>query len=81
MRRLSQFLCGLGGHEFVRQYEPNRLSLRCMACRFETSGWVLKAKPLVAAMSPNTAPLALMYVQKTMKRFGLAFGRPALDAE
>jgi hypothetical protein len=29
----------------------------------------------------NTAPLALIYVQRTMKRFGLTFGRPALDAE
>jgi hypothetical protein len=34
-------LCGARGHEMVRHFEPGRLSLRCLLCGAETSGWTL----------------------------------------
>jgi hypothetical protein len=42
---LQTFLCGLGGHELMRSFEPNRVCLRCTSCPYETPGWTLKEKP------------------------------------
>jgi hypothetical protein len=42
---LRAFLCGLGGHELMRSFEPNRVCLRCTSCPYETQGWTLKEKP------------------------------------
>ena len=36
---LSQWLCGLRGHELVRMYEPGRAALRCLECGLQTAGW------------------------------------------
>lgn len=36
-----QFLCGLTGHELVLHFEPTRLSLFCLRCGKNTSGWTL----------------------------------------
>ncbi len=44
-RALQTFLCGLGGHELMRSFEPNRVCLRCTSCPYETTGWTLKEKP------------------------------------
>ncbi len=44
-RALQTFLCGLGGHELMRAFEPNRVCLRCTSCPYETPGWTLKEKP------------------------------------
>ena len=41
---LRAFLCGLGGHELMRSFEPNRVCLRCTSCPYETRGWTLKEK-------------------------------------
>ena len=40
--RLSQLVCGLGGHELLLRAEPGRLSLKCMNCLYETPGWTIK---------------------------------------
>jgi len=42
---LQTFICGLGGHELMRSFEPNRVLLRCTSCPYETTGWTLKEKP------------------------------------
>jgi len=42
--RLSQFLCGLSGHQLLLSAEPGRLSLKCMSCPYETPGWTIKEK-------------------------------------
>jgi hypothetical protein len=44
-RALQTFLCGLGGHELLRSFEPHRVCLRCTSCPYETPGWTLKSKP------------------------------------
>jgi hypothetical protein len=38
---LRQWMCGLHGHDAVLRFEQNRLSLRCVACGYETAGWSL----------------------------------------
>jgi hypothetical protein len=40
--RLRTFVCGLGGHDVLLNFEPGRLSLRCTSCQYETPGWTLK---------------------------------------
>jgi hypothetical protein len=42
---LRSFLCGLGGHELMRSFEPGRVCLRCTSCPYETPGWTLKDRP------------------------------------
>lgn len=43
---LKQWLCGLSGHESLVQYEPGRLSLKCVNCQHESPGWEIgKHKP------------------------------------
>lgn len=36
-----QALCALRGHDRIFHFEPNRLSLQCLACGAETPGWRL----------------------------------------
>ncbi len=51
---LRSFFCGLGGHELMRSFEPNRVCLRCATCSYETPGWTLRERP-----RPQSAPRAL----------------------
>ena len=57
--RLSQLICGLGGHELLLNAEPGRLSLKCMSCPYETPGWTIKEKH-VDARSHHTHPAVLV---------------------
>ena len=43
--RFNHLLCGLGGHEMMRAYEPGHVFLRCISCAYETPGWTLKEMP------------------------------------
>jgi hypothetical protein len=57
VRYLGQWLCGLSGHDLVRHYEHNRVSLQCASCGHLSPGWKL------------TAPLApLNYVRDPFSR-------------
>jgi hypothetical protein len=40
--RVRTFICGLGGHDVLLNFEPRRLSLRCTSCPYETPGWTLE---------------------------------------
>lgn len=44
MQSLQRMICGLRGHEAVLHFEPHRLSLRCLSCGHETTGWSLESK-------------------------------------
>ena len=39
MRRAS---CGLSGHDMIRHFEPDRVSLECMRCGERTPGWTIR---------------------------------------
>jgi hypothetical protein len=41
---LSQRLCALTGHDYLRRYAPDRLSLVCVTCGLETVGWEVEGK-------------------------------------
>jgi hypothetical protein len=34
-------LCAIHGHDLFLHFEPHRLSLRCVGCGWESSGWAL----------------------------------------
>ena len=36
---VGRAICGLSGHSTVFHFEPTRLSLRCVLCGYETTGW------------------------------------------
>jgi hypothetical protein len=54
-RRLRQAGCGLTGHEMVRRFEPERMSLQCLSCGRETRGWTLHDRPYAPARRPSAA--------------------------
>jgi hypothetical protein len=51
-----RLLCGLSGHEMVRYFEPDRLSLRCVSCGAQTPGWTIDVNP---AFRRRTGPRAM----------------------
>lgn len=59
---LRAFLCGIGGHELMRSFEPNRVYMRCTSCPYETHGWQLKEKPQ-QAQAPRAAFDAALIAQ------------------
>ena len=56
--RLRTFVCGLGGHDVLLNFEPRRLSLRCTSCPYETPGWTLGSalKESAALKDPAAHP-------------------------
>ena len=47
VHRLQQLMCGLRGHEAVLCFERHRLSLRCLSCGYQTTGWALEATAVI----------------------------------
>ena len=44
--QMRQLLCSItGGHDAFLKYEGERLSLQCVSCGHETSGWELNEAP------------------------------------
>src|SRR5687767_15637559 len=41
----GRFLCGLSGHEMLRHFEADRLSLLCARCGAQTPGWKIDVHP------------------------------------
>ena len=42
LQRVQRVMCGLRGHDTVLRFERHRLSLRCLNCGHETTGWSLR---------------------------------------
>jgi NAD-dependent SIR2 family protein deacetylase len=42
--RLSQTLCGLGGHDAVMHFQGNRVMMRCTSCGHDTPGWEVSGR-------------------------------------
>ena len=45
LRSTRRTMCALRGHDRFLHFEPNRLSLRCVACGAETPGWRIDVDP------------------------------------
>lgn len=72
---VQHVLCGLGGHEMVRHFEPGRLSLRCLSCGAQTSGWSLDGAAAsvtdTRARPPTGAQTVRVAVQRSRRLHGL----------
>lgn len=51
-RRVSQRLCGMHGHVIMLHFQPNKLSLQCSLCGYETEGWEV-GRPMTARRQAN----------------------------
>jgi hypothetical protein len=49
----GRLVCGVRGHMMVRRFEPERLSLRCLLCGAETTGWRLGQSRLAGRPAPT----------------------------
>ena len=52
VRQISWLWCGLHGHLIMLHFEPNKLSLQCSHCGYETEGWEV-GRPLMARRQAN----------------------------
>jgi hypothetical protein len=46
-RLFARLWCGMHGHLILLHFEPNKLSLQCGLCGYESEGWEV-GRPLVA---------------------------------
>jgi hypothetical protein len=53
-RRLSQWICGVHGHDTQLQIDADRLLLRCNHCGYASPGWVVR--PPAAGIEPDSPP-------------------------
>jgi hypothetical protein len=51
-RQFARVWCGLHGHLIMLHYEPNKLSLQCSFCGYETEGWEV-GRPMTARRQAN----------------------------
>jgi hypothetical protein len=51
-RFVARFWCGLHGHLILLHFEPNKLSLQCALCGYETEGWEV-GRPMTARRQVN----------------------------
>jgi hypothetical protein len=51
-RQLARFRCGLQGHLILLHFEPNKLSLECALCGYESEGWEV-GRPTAARRPAN----------------------------
>jgi hypothetical protein len=42
--RLGQMFCGLSGHDSMRHFESNRVTMRCVSCGHDTPGWEISER-------------------------------------
>jgi hypothetical protein len=52
MRQVGRFWCGISGHLILMHFEPNKLSLRCALCGYESEGWEV-GRPMTARRQAN----------------------------
>lgn len=50
--QFARLCCGLHGHLIMLHYEPNKLSLHCSFCGYETEGWEV-GRPMTARRQAN----------------------------
>ena len=65
LRQGSRFICGLQGHHTMLHFEPNKLSLQCAMCGYESEGWEV-GRPMTARRLANN-PRARLERRRTMR--------------
>jgi hypothetical protein len=57
LERLRHLVCALHGHDHLRQFERNRMFLKCVSCGYESPGWELsRPRPTVTARGEAARP-------------------------
>ena len=51
-RFFARLWCGLHGHLILLHFEPNKLSLQCALCGYESEGWEV-GRPMTARRQVN----------------------------
>ena len=51
-REFARMWCGIHGHLIMLHFEPNKLSLQCSLCGYETEGWEV-GRPMTARREAN----------------------------
>jgi hypothetical protein len=51
-RQAARIWCGVHGHVILLHFEPNKLSLQCSLCGYETEGWEV-GRPMTARRQAN----------------------------
>jgi hypothetical protein len=51
-RQFARLWCGLHGHLILLHFEPNKLSLQCGLCGYESEGWEV-GRPMAARRQVN----------------------------
>jgi hypothetical protein len=51
-RQLARAWCGMHGHLIMLHFEPNKLSLQCSLCGYESEGWEV-GRPMTARRQAN----------------------------
>jgi hypothetical protein len=51
-RQFARVWCGMHGHLIMLHIEPNKLSLQCSLCGYETEGWEV-GRPMTARRQAN----------------------------
>ena len=51
-RQLAKLWCGVHGHVIMLHFQPNKLSLQCSLCGYETEGWEV-GRPMTARREAN----------------------------
>jgi hypothetical protein len=51
-RQVARLWCGMQGHLIMLHFEPNKLSLQCSLCGYETEGWEV-GRPMTARRQAN----------------------------
>lgn len=46
-RHVAQLMCGIHGHSILLHFEPNKLSLQCALCGYESNGWEV-GRPMIS---------------------------------
>jgi hypothetical protein len=49
----ARLWCGFHGHHILLHFEPNKLSLQCALCGYETEGWDV-GHPVIARRQANS---------------------------
>lgn len=55
IRRAGQLRCGVTGHNLLIRYAPDRLSLQCTTCGYESPGWELESARRLAPRTTSHA--------------------------
>ena len=50
--QFARLWCGMHGHLIMLHFEPNKLSLQCSLCGYETEGWEV-GRPMTARRQAN----------------------------